>query len=134
MAAPTYFLDGSQPVGCIVGTSGTVSINSVNYIVNNFEVSRPTIEAKDFLAKGTPGRRRVTADWATFTAELQLATDSTAYPPFGSTFTAVVDSTNYPGEVWVIDEPVQSQSNSASEIRVARISGKKVVNTITAGT
>lgn len=107
-----------------------ITINSVTYIVNNFNVSRSADEVVDTNAVGTPTRARATETLASFTAELQLATSSTAYPKFGQTFALTVDA-NYGSETWRLDPVNHSETREAGDIRVLNISGKKAIGTIT---
>lgn len=123
MAAPKIITDGQMAYG-----SRLLTIGAITYKANNFNVTRPVTEAKDSNPDGTPGRRRATADWAEFNAELQLPTGLTAYPGFGDTFTVTVDNANYGAETWVLDPVPHSESNGEGEIRVVRVTGKKVLN------
>lgn len=125
MASPTIILDGSQAYG-----SRVLTINSVAYIANSINIDRPVTEAEDFLAAGAPGRKRSTAQRATFTAELQLATSSTVYPARGMTFTDTFDS-QFGAETFVIDVVPHQETNDAGAIRTLNVSGWKVINGIT---
>ena len=125
MPTPNIVLDGSQPYG-----SRTLTINGVAYKANNIQIQRPTTDVEDQSTDGTPGRARYTRQRATLTAELQLATSSTAYPIFGNTFSATFDS-NIGSETFVLMLTPWEESNSPSEIRVANITAKTVVNSIT---
>ncbi len=127
MASPLAYLDGTQAYGVTIGTSGVLTIGGVAYKVNNFTPDRPVQAAQDYNPNGSPNRQRVTADFATFTAELQLATSSTAPPTMGMTFTATIDS-NFGAELWAIDTVTPAQTNETGAIRVAQITGRKVYN------
>ena len=127
MSVPKMYLDGTMAYGSRTITTTT---GAVTYIASNIKVDRPTTEAIDEHADGTPGRRRETAGVATLTAELQLATSSTAYPVFGDTFTTTLDS-NYGSETWVISPVPHEEDNKPGSIRVVNITAKKVINSIT---
>jgi len=107
--------------------SQAVTINGVAYILNNFNVSRPKTDADDNDTDGGPQRRRTTHGRSTFTAECQLATSSTARPKFGDTFSLTVDS-NYGSELWALDPTGFEMDNGPGNIRVAAISGWKVIS------
>lgn len=130
MAAPRIILDGGMAYGVIVNGTGVITINTVPYKLNNVEVSRPSSEVVQHNPDGTPAQRRETADIATLTAELQLATQTTAYPMFGQTFSCQVDA-NYGSEQWALSPVPASQDNSETGIRVIKITAKKVLNSIT---
>jgi hypothetical protein len=122
MAVSTIVLDGAMSYG-----SQTVTINAVNYILNNVKVARQVKEANDENAVGAPSRNRYTKGVDELTAELQLETGSTAYPQFGQTFTLTLDS-NYGSETWIVMPVDAEQSNSSGEIRVAPLRAKKATN------
>jgi len=123
----TNVLDGAMKYG-----SFTVTIDSVDYILNNFQVSRPVNHLVDNSALGLPARSRTTAQQATFTAEAQIATGSTAYPQLGDTFTATIDA-NYGSETWVIHECTPNISNDAGSLTTLALSGvKSITGTVTA--
>jgi len=109
--------------------SRTLTINAVTYKVNSLDIDRPTAEASDNNTDGTPNRARWTAQRASFTAELQLATGSTALPQFGNTFSDTFDS-NYGSESFVITNSPYSESNDPGEIRTVSITAAKVINGI----
>lgn len=129
MAVNSLVLDGSQAYGVTIGTSGVLTINGVAYKCNNWQPTRANTIAEDYNPNGTPGRWRMTAGFDTFSAELQLATDSTAYPKAGDTFSATCDS-NYGAETWCVDFVAVPQTNGAGDIRVIPITGRKVYNGI----
>lgn len=130
MATPTIILDGTQAYGVTAGSSGTITINSVAYIVNKITPNRNFQEAKDYLATGAPGRARYTSDFDECDIEVQLATSSTASPMPGSTFSMTVDA-NVGSETWVVMWNSPEQTNDAGAIRVASFTAKKVYNSIT---
>lgn len=127
MAVPRIVLDGTMGYGVIIGTSGTITINAVAYIVNNWQVTRGVQEAKDYKADGGVGRQRKTADFDTFSCELQLATGSTAYPKFGDSFSVTCDD-QYGPETWYCDPVSVPQTNDAGAIRVVPLTGSKAYN------
>jgi|DEB3_MinimDraft_2_1074329.scaffolds.fasta_scaffold04937_4 hypothetical protein len=118
----TRYIDGSQAYG-----SASITIDSVAYIVNSFNVTRPTTEAIDYDVNGLPARRRSTLGLAEFSAELQLAASNTAHPQHGDTFTYEVDP-NFASELWVVDSCVPNISNDAGAMRTLSVTGKKVIN------
>lgn len=123
----TQVLDGAMKYGSFVAT-----ISSVAYILNNFQVSRPTNHLVDIGVAGLPARSRTVQQQATFTCEAQIATGSTAYPEFGDTFTATIDA-NYGEETWVIHEVTPNISNDSGSLTTLSISGvKALTGTITA--
>ena len=122
---PRSFRDGDMPFG-----TTDVSINSVTYIVKSFSPDNPVAEVVDENAIGTDSRARVIRKQRGFSAELQLATSSTAYPKFGDTFTYVTDS-QYGTETWVVHTAVPNVSNAAGDIRTVSITGKEVLSSIT---
>ena len=123
--APSIVLDGTMAYG-----SRSITINGTAYILNNFTIDRPTIEASDETAVGAPGRRRETAGRATLTGELQLATSTTPFPQFGDTWTMTCDS-NYGVETWQASPPSYTESNQPSDIRVVPLKATKVYYGIT---
>ena len=110
--------------------SRILTINSVAYKVNSITISRPVTEAEDSGIVGEPGRKRSTAQRATFTAELQLGTGSTAYPPRGKTFTDTFDS-QFGAETFVVDVVEPAETNDAGAIRTLNVTGWKVLFGIT---
>ena len=110
--------------------SRILTINSVAYKVNTITIDRPVTEAEDNLETGNPGRKRSTAQRATFTAELQLATSSTVYPARGQTFTDTFDS-QFGAETFVVDVVTANESNDPGAIRTLNVSGWKVLYGIT---
>lgn len=110
--------------------STAVTINSVVYIVKSFTPDRPVSEVVDEDANGSDARARVVRKQSGFSAELQLATSSTAYPQFGQTFSYTVDS-NYGAETWVVHNAIPNISNAAGDIRTVNVTGKSVLVSIT---
>lgn len=125
MAVPKIVLDGTMAYG-----SRVLTINSVAYIVNNIQITRPSTEAEDEKQDGTPGRRRETRGRAEFSGELQLAASNTAYPKFGDTFSATFDA-QYGAETFALQPVPYGETNAAGDIRVVNITAKEVVNSIT---
>ena len=125
--ANTQVLDGAMKYGSI-----TVTIDGVDYILNNFQVSRPVNHLVDPGVTGLPARSRTVAQQATFTAEAQVATGTTAYPQFGDTFSATIDA-NYGAETWIVHEVAPNISNDAGALITLSISGvKSITGTVTA--
>ena len=107
-----------------------VTINAVVYIVNSFTPDRPTSDVVDHTGVGVPSRRRVVMGQATFSAELQLATASTAFPKPGDTFSYTVDS-NFGSETWVVDSAMADFSSDPGNIRSLKVTGKKLLSSVT---
>ncbi len=127
MPANTQVLDGAMKYGSI-----TIAINGVNYVLNNFQVSRPVNHLVDNGVLGLPSRSRTVAQQATFTAEAQLETGTTAYPQLGNTFTATIDA-NFGSETFIIHEVTPNISNDPGAITTLAISGvKAITGTVTA--
>lgn len=122
MSVPKIVLDGSMPYG-----SRAITVNGTVYKMNNLSVT-PTIEtAQDVNTDGTPGRIRKTRGVRNWSGELQLASSSTARPMMGDTFTAQYDS-NYGTETFVFDDVPHEEDNSATSIRVLKVSGHILLN------
>ena len=96
--------DGSIPYG-----SPTLSINSVSYITESFEVNRPTQQIQRRNADNEPSGSVVIADFITGTATLQKITSSTALPLPGLTF-AYTDDSGVGAETYFITEVSQPRS------------------------
>lgn len=121
----SILLDGQMAYG-----SRTVTIGGVAFTINNIRISRPSTEVMDDDTVGGPQRRRETHGLSELTGELQLATSSTQRPVFGATWTMTVDAA-YGAETWVISPGEYEEDNQPSNIRVATIKAKKVINSIT---
>ncbi|MFA7301868.1 MAG: hypothetical protein WC069_06180 [Candidatus Shapirobacteria bacterium] len=124
MAAPTIVLDGSAPYG----TGSPISISGVTYILENINIDRGNSEANSRDGSGRPNRARYTADVPTMTADLQLATSSTAYPAFGATFTYTADNAAYGSETWIVLPQNFVATNGEGDIRIAPLRAKKAIN------
>ncbi len=112
--------DTGIPIGSV-----TLTINSVTYICESFEVAR-TVEAKKRLAAdGTPGGSFGIADFPTYTATLQKAASATAMPPLGQTFSYTDDAT-VGAETWYVQNV--STPRQAGEAVKFTISGIKKIN------
>jgi len=101
--------------GTVQYGSRVLSINSVNYIADNIEVTRPTnvIERNDQINEANgwvavPGH-------VTGTATLQLATGSTAIPVLGNTFSTTIGGAT--AETFVIVE-LSAPEDKASEKKI----------------
>lgn len=75
------FNDGTVPFG-----SRVLTINSVTYVAENFEVKEPTFNVERRNEINQPNGQYIDADFITGSATLQLATSSTAIPANGDTF------------------------------------------------
>lgn len=84
MPAPTYPVKtgATLPFG-----SEVLSIDSVNYIAENFRVSQPSVSAERQTEVSAPNGYALNLAAKTGSATLQLATTSTAIPVVGHTFT-----------------------------------------------
>lgn len=126
MSVPQFILDGTAPHG----TMGTITINTVAYIVEDEKVTPNWSEASDRKADGSPNRKRWTRDRYKLELKLQLAASNTAYPPPGSTFTYAPKNIGNAITFVVINTP-EERSNEESQIETATISCEEVVNSIT---
>lgn len=81
--AYTPFQDGSQVFGI---PDSPVSINSVTYIAEDIQISKPSqvVEIKD--ENGIPTGQVIIPQVITGSCKLQLADDSTGIPSIGQTF------------------------------------------------
>jgi|TARA_R110000868_G_scaffold6369_9_gene36292 hypothetical protein len=129
MPVPQIVLDGAMAFG--TPNSGTVTIDGTAYIIENFTVDRGNSEAMSRDGQGNPNRQRFTADVPTATADLQLATDATPYPQFGSTFEFTVDD-NYGVETWIVLPQNFTSTNGEGDIRIASLRCKaSITGTVT---
>lgn len=110
--------DGSIPYG-----SPTLSINSVSYITESFEVNRPTQSIPRRNGDNEPSGNVVIADFVTGTATLQKITSGTAIPLIGLTF-AYTDGAG--AETFYITEV--SQPRSQGDATKFNISFQKLYN------
>lgn len=122
MPVPNSYLDGEMPYG-----TTPVVINGVTYIVKSFTPDNPVAEVVDEGSNGEDTRARVVRKQRGFSAELQLATNSTAYPKFSDSFSYVTDP-NFGTEYWVVQTSVVARSNAAGDIRTCSITGKSIIN------
>lgn len=83
MAAPVYPVKTSAtlPFGCEV-----LTIDAVNYIAENFRLSRGSVTAERQTELSAPNGFALNLAAATGTAQLQLPTSATAIPQVGHTF------------------------------------------------
>lgn len=114
-------LDGSMAYG----TGSAITIGGTSYIIENVNIDRGNSEANSKDALGRPNRARYTIDVPTLTADLQLATSSTAYPAFGSTFTYSADQGS---ETWIVLPQNFAATNGEGDIRIAPLRAKKAIN------
>ena len=126
MPNPIYFQDGTVPFGA----SDVTCSNGQTYIVNSFTPDRPVSEVTDHTGVGVPSRSRVVMGHAGFSAELQLASVSQVYPKPGETLTYTVDA-NFGSETWVVHNAVADYSSDPGAIRVLKVTGKKLLSSVT---
>lgn len=113
------------------GTQAIACSNGQTYVVNNFTVTRNSVEATDNDANGKPQRLRKTQAIDTWTGELQIATSAQVRPNGGNTFSLTVDA-NYGSELFVFDFPDYASDNGPGNIRVIPAKGwKSITGTIT---
>lgn len=125
MSSPTIVLDGQMAFG--TPNSGLININGTAYILENINVDRGETVAGSKDGKGRPNRERITADVATLTADLQLATETTPYPVFGSVFSLQVDG-NFGTENWKVLPQNYVATNGEGDIRIAPLRARIVLN------
>jgi hypothetical protein len=87
----------------------TLSINSVSYITESFEVNRPTQQIQRRNGDNEPSGSVGIADFVTGTATLQKITSGTAIPLIGLTF-AYTDDSGVGAETYFITEVSQPRS------------------------
>ncbi|MBM3758409.1 MAG: hypothetical protein FJW38_31105 [Acidobacteria bacterium] len=90
--------DGTVQYGSYV-----LTINSVAYIAESLNCSRPTKIIERLNELGEPNGQVVVRNFETGTAVLQLASGSTAWPTLGLTFTVTLESA-FGSEVFIITE------------------------------
>lgn len=126
MPVPNIILDGTPPYG----TLGTITINTVAYIVEDEKVTPNWSEAMDRTSTGRPNRKRWTKDRYAIDLKLQLASSATPYPPPGSTFAYTPKNETSPLTFVVIKTP-EERNNEESFIETVTISCEQVINSIT---
>ncbi len=109
---------------------GTITLNSVAYIVEDEKVTPHWNEATDRTAAGLPNRLRETKDRYDLELKLQLATSTTAYPPPGTTFSYTPKNEASPLIFFILDTP-EERNNETSFIETATIKAKQAMGTIT---
>jgi hypothetical protein len=117
--ADTYS-DGSPRIG-----GGTFTINSVDYIYENLDISRGTKQSGDEIANGAPGRNYSVITRPTGTATIQLATILTAIPPLHTEFSITEDAA-IGAETFFVTQVSKPEKNG--EIIKANISFIKKMN------
>ena len=125
MAENVLVLDGTMAYG--TPNSGVITIDSIVYILENINVDRGASNAMTRDGRGVPNRNRFTADVPTVTADLQLATASTAYPEFGKTFTLTVDA-HYGSETWIVMPQAFVATNGEGDTRIAPLKATGAIN------
>lgn len=127
MAVPNFILDGTPPYG----TMGTITLNSVAYIVEDEKCNPKWNTAEDRKATGAPSRKRWTKDRYDIELKLQLATASTAYPPPGTTF-SYTPKNESAALVFVVIETPEERNNEASFIETVTIKCEQAIGAVTA--
>lgn len=118
---PGSVLDGVNiGYGTFVGTFS----QSGNFIVENFNVTRPVQTARDRKTDGEPNRSRYTQDFCAATATLQAPSGTTGWPVFGETMTVTVDS-NYGSETWIVMPIPYTATNEATALRKINVTLEK---------
>lgn len=125
MPSPNTYVDGTPGFG-----TPTVTINATTYVVETFNIQRPTKDAKSYTATGTPSQNRRVVDWATGTMTIQATSGTAGKPQFGATFSLTVDD-NFGSETWVISEVPFESSNDAGTLRKINVTFEKVITSIT---
>lgn len=123
MAIPSYVIDGASVTG-----SFEVSINGVTYVLDDVNIDREVIEAKQMDVTGAPGQARRTHGWSNGTGTLQIPT-GLSRPQFGQYFNKEFDA-NYGTETWVLDPVSFVATADASQIRKIPISFHRCENGI----
>lgn len=123
MAVPHQLLDGTPPYG----TKGTITLNSVVYIIEEEELTPNWSESMTRDGNGVVNRRRHLRQPYSLRLKLQLASSSTAYPPVGTTFTyAVKNETSAP--TFVVRDVPENRNNEENFIESVTITCPEVVN------
>jgi hypothetical protein len=126
MAVPTQILDGTPPHG----TMGTVTINSVAYIVEDEKVTPNWSEASDRTAAGLPNRKRWTKDRYGLELKLQLASSATAYPPPGMTF-QYTPKNEATALTFIVIKTPEERNNEESFIETVTITCEQAIGSVT---
>lgn len=111
--------DASLPYGSVV-----LSINSVNYVAENISFTTGSVVPEIFSEVGIPSGQVVIPTFASGSAQLQLATTSTAVPTVGMTFDE--DLGRGTAERWVITEV--GRTYESQSINKVPISFREVIN------
>jgi hypothetical protein len=101
--------DGAIPYG-----SRVVTISTVTYVANNIRVRRPTKQIKRTNELDEPSGSVGVEDFVEGSAELQLATSSTAEPQNGMTFDLTLDAT-IGEETFILSEVERPEEKSADK-------------------
>lgn len=99
--------DGALPYG-----SRVLTIDSITYIAENFEFTRPTQSIQRRNQLNEPSGAVYVDDFATGNAILQLAAATTAIPTTGQTFTTTVGSGS---ETFVLTEVGQPEAQGEAK-------------------
>ena len=122
MAVPRILLDGSMAYG-----SRIITVSGVAYTMESFTVEPSTDMAEDKNSDGTPNRVRKTRGLRKWSGTLQLATNTTARPIFGNTFTTQYDPA-YGSETYVFDDVPYEEDNQPNAIRTVKVTGHIALN------
>lgn len=110
----------SFPTGCPV-----LTVNSVTYKTNSFSITRPTQKADVTDEGGAPLGSIQQEDFETLTAELQLATSSTAVPTTAAKASATGTFT-HDSATWAITNVTEPREKLGQ--RVVQITAQKNVS------
>lgn len=111
--------------GTVQQGSRVLSIDSVSYIAENIEVTRPTQIVERRSELGAPNGQAQIDDFVTGTATLQLATGATVIPENGDTF-ATTFVTAIGSETFFLSEVGQPETQG--EAKKVNISFRKKYN------
>ena len=129
-AVPNEVLDGAPPIG----THGTVSINSVSFVVLEEKITPTWTMVEDKTAIGYPNRLRKVKGRYGLALTLQLSrgnsTTGTNYPIPGTPFTYPVQNETSSPLNFVVDE-VPEERNNGEAIETAKITAWQAIGAIT---
>lgn len=108
MSAP--WNDGSIPYG-----SRVLTINSVAYVANNIRIRRPAKTIKRTNEIDEPTGSVGVSDFVEGTAELQLATSSTAEPQNGMTFGPITFDAAIGAETFIVQSPERGEEKASDK-------------------
>jgi hypothetical protein len=117
-------LDGTMPVG----TKGTITLNTVVYIIESEELTPNFSESGTRDGKGRANKHRYVRQPYVLKLTLQLAASTTAYPPVGTRFTYAVKNETTPVDFFVLTVP-EKRTNEESFIESIEIECRQTLNT-----